>query len=69
MKFSFLTHLVYDFKASHIIGNFLKFKVISKIICYFAIWSYFTSILQCSAKSSFKCANEPPDCNYEALKA
>ena len=26
MKFSFLTHLVYDFKTSHIIGNFLKFE-------------------------------------------
>ena len=44
MKFSFLTHLVHDFKVSHIIGNFLKFKVILKAICYFAIWSYFTSI-------------------------
>ena len=37
MKFSFLTHLVHDFKASHIIGNFLKFKVISK---QFAILPY-----------------------------
>ena len=68
MKFSFLTHLVHDFKASHIIGNFLKFKVISKqfaILPHSLVYEYITML----GKSSFKCANELPDCNYEALKA
>jgi len=48
MKFSFLTHLVYDFKASHIIGNFLEFKVISK---QFAILPYgLISLAYCNAR-------------------